>query len=212
MTYRRTPGASATLPAGKEISLGLVKGGRQLTVSQALSSRRSTREFAPQRMPNDFVGQLCWAAQGVSGSEGVRTAPSAGALYPIGVFVVDASGVYAYEPDRHVLRQTLEGDLRPRLQAACLDQECVGAAPLCLAIVIDPAKLAPKYGLRAERYCLLEAGHVAENVLLQAEALALGAVPVGAFNDGELAVLLQLPDDIYPVYVLPVGYPRDAAS
>ncbi|HUY92845.1 MAG TPA: SagB/ThcOx family dehydrogenase [Pirellulales bacterium] len=210
MTYKKTCGASLTLAAGEEISLGLAQGGRQLTVSQALAMRRSTRQFALRRISSDFVGQLCWAAQGITGPEGVRTAPSAGALYPVSVFVVDRSGAYAYEPDRHVLRQTLAGDLRPKLQAACLDQECVGSAPLCLAVVVDPARLAPKYGIRAERYCLLEAGHVAENVLLQATALALAAVPVGAFNDGELANLLQLPEEVYPVYVLPVGYPREA--
>jgi SagB-type dehydrogenase family enzyme len=205
-----TWGAPAALAAEKEIPLTLANRAGQLTVSQALATRRSQRQFASTRLPSEYVGQLCWAAQGITGPEDARTAPSAGGLYPIRIHVIDDGGVYAYEPRPHALRQTLAGDLRPKLQAACLDQDCIGDAPLTLAIAIDPEQLSPKYGIRAERYCLLEAGHVAQNVLLQATALGLAGVPVGAFHDAEVAILLQLPAGDFPVYLLPVGFPRDA--
>jgi SagB-type dehydrogenase family enzyme len=121
---------------------------------------------------------------------------------------VDESGVYEYEPGRHALHPTLASDLRAKLQAAALDQPCVGEAPLCLVISIDVGRTASKYGGRAERYCLLEAGHVAQNVLLQATALGLAGVPVGAFEDQRIAALLELPPNLRPVYLVPLGYPQ----
>jgi SagB-type dehydrogenase family enzyme len=153
------------------------------------------------------VSQLCWAAQGITDAqEGKRTAPSAGALYPLCVLVVDRTGVYSYEPRPRALRQVIAGDLRGALQAAAHDQSCVGAAPLCLVLIMDVARTATRYGSRAERYCFLEAGHVAQNVLLQATALGLAGVPVGAFDDHKVATLLHLSAKLRPVYLLPVGY------
>ncbi len=180
-----------------------------MALVEALTSRRSRREFSGKALSLGQVAQLCWAAQGITDDvQGSRTAPSAGALYPITVFVVDANGVYGYEPGRHALRPALAGDLRRQLQAAALDQPCVGEAPLCLVITMDVAHTASRYGSRAERYCLLEAGHVAQSVLLQATALGLAGVPVGAFEDHRVAATLELPPNLYPVYLVPVGYPR----
>jgi len=154
------------------------------------------------------VAQLCWAAQGITDQAGGgRTAPSAGALYPLTVFVVDAAGLGEYEPRLHALRDVLSGDIRGELQAAAHDQPWVGAAPVCLVIAMDVGQTAAKYGRRAERYCLLEAGHAAQNVLLQATALGLGGVPVGAFDDDRVSDLLRLPRNLRPVYLIPLGYP-----
>jgi SagB-type dehydrogenase family enzyme len=179
-----------------------------LSVAEALARRRSHREFADKELSIEQLGQLCWAAQGITDHEsGLRTAPSAGALFPLTVFVVDARGVYEYQPERHLLRCHFVGDIRKKLQAAALDQTCVGSAPACLIIAMDAGRTASKYGNRAERYCLLEAGHVAQNILLQATALELVSVPVGAFTDGELVGVLRLPSNLRPVYLLPVGYP-----
>jgi SagB-type dehydrogenase family enzyme len=180
-----------------------------MALAEALASRRSRRAFTTRAPSLGQVAQLCWAAQGITdAAEGYRTAPSAGALYPITVFVVDGNGVYEYEPGSHVLRRAVAGDLRGKLQAAALHQPCVGAAPLCLVITTDIARTASKYGSRAERYCLLEAGHVAQNVLLQATALGLAGVPVGAFEDRRVGAILGLPPNLRPVYLVPLGYPQ----
>ncbi len=177
-----------------------------MSVAQALSRRRSHREFATARLSIEHVSQLCWAAQGITdAADGFRTAPSAGALFPIILLVVDPDGVHRYEPQHQRLDRIFVGDLRTELQAAALDQPCVGSAPLCLVIAIDVAQSAMKYGRRSERYCLLEAGHVAQNVLLQATAIGLVGVPVGAFEDEKVSALLRLPQNLNPVYLLPVG-------
>ncbi len=180
-----------------------------MALAEALSGRRSWRQFSAKPLSLQQVAQLCWAAQGITDDvQGYRTTPSAGALYPITVFVVDASGVCEYEPGRHALRPARAGDLRRQLQAAALDQPCVGEAPLCLVITIAVARSASKYGSRAERYCLLEAGHLTQNVLLQATALGLAGVPVGAFEDRSVAEALGLPPSLRPVYLVPLGYPQ----
>jgi SagB-type dehydrogenase family enzyme len=181
------------------------------SVAEALARRRSCREFTHQRLSLEQVGQLCWAAQGVNHPEGDgRTAPSAGALYPVAVYVLDADGVHRYEPENHALRRVLDEDVRIPLQMAALDQPWVGGAPLCLVLAIDVEKAAQRYGDRAERYCLLEAGHVAQNVLIQATALRLGGVSVGAFEDRHVSQRLRLPANLRPVYLLPLGHPAKA--
>lgn len=179
-----------------------------LSVAEAIAKRRSHREFAAKSLAPEEVSQLCWAAQGITNKEqGLRASPSAGALYPITVFVMNSEGLFEYEPDGHLLRKLLGGDLREKLQAAALDQSCVGEAPLCLIIMMDVSVTAAKYGSHAERYCLIEVGHVAQNVLLQATALDLAGVPVGAFNERQVSSLLQLPKNLQPVYLLPLGHP-----
>jgi SagB-type dehydrogenase family enzyme len=183
------------------------RGGLPLT--EALARRRSQRVFADRPLPPEAVSQLCWAAQGITQAEkGFRTAPSAGALFPIAVFLVDAAGVSEYKPQRHMLLRAPTGDLRGQLRAAAHDQDFVGQAPLCLVITMDVSRAAAKYGARAERYGLLEAGHVAQNVLLQATALGLVGTPVGAFEDDQVATLLNLPAGVRPVYLVSLGYPR----
>ncbi len=177
-------------------------------LAKALSRRRSRREFSSKRLSLGEVGQMCWAAQGITDKgKGSRTAPSAGALYPIRVFVVDGKGVYEYKPSRHVLRRRRAGDRRGKLRAAAGNQPWVGAAPLCLVITMDVSRTASKYGKRAKRYCLLEAGHVAQNVLLQATALGLSGVPVGSFGDRKVAGVLRLQRNLRPVYLVPLGHP-----
>jgi SagB-type dehydrogenase family enzyme len=154
-----------------------------------------------------LLGQLLWSAQGITGEQGYRATPSAGAIFPLTVLLVDPDGVYEYTPEKHALRRVLAGDIRSRLQAASLDQSCVGSAPANLVIAMQVAPMAAKYGAQAERYCLLEAGHAAQNVLLQATGLGLVAVPVAAFQEEEVAALLDLPRNLVPVYMLPLGWP-----
>jgi SagB-type dehydrogenase family enzyme len=126
-------------------------------------------------------------------------------LYPLEVYIVLREGVYHYEPATHQLRVHSAGDMRPPLFAACLAQEAVKLAPIALVIAAVDERLAVKYGDRAPRYAHIEAGHVAQNVLLQAVALNLGAVPIGAFDDAQVQRVLALSADQQPLYVIPVG-------
>jgi SagB-type dehydrogenase family enzyme len=179
-----------------------------MPVHEALAARRSCREFLDRPLSPARVGQLCWAGQGITDPlEGGRAAPSAGGLFPLVLLVVDADGVHEYLPDGHRLRLLQEGDVRPALQAASLNQACVGQAPVCLAIVADLGVTAARYGRLAQRYCLLEIGHASQNILLQAAAMDLAGVPVGAFDDGQVARVLGLPAHLHPYYLLPIGYP-----
>jgi SagB-type dehydrogenase family enzyme len=185
----------------------------EMSLEAALAARRSVRQFAQTRLTPKQIAQLCWAAQGITEPQrGLRTAPSAGALYPIELYVVTAAGVDHYEPDGHVLRRRLKDDVRRALQRAALNQEAIGEAPVSVVITAVAQRTERKYGRRAERYCFLEAGHVAQNILLQATALRLAAVPIGAFDDRDVAGVLQLPDDHRPLYIVSVGHPRTASD
>jgi SagB-type dehydrogenase family enzyme len=200
---------ATTAASGEESSLPSPKTSGGMSLTEALAQRRSQREFTDQPLTPQQVSQLCWAGQGVSDeNRGLRTAPSAGALYPLTVFVIDEHGVYEYEPERHALRTVAVGDVRSELQAAALNQPAVGNAPVCVAIAMNVSRTAAKYKDRAERYCLLEAGHVAQNVLLQATALGLTAVPIGAFEPQRVAKLLDLSANHEPVYLIPLGHAR----
>lgn len=187
----------------------VLSGGESL--AEALAERRSVRSFADETLTTSQLGQLLWAAQGITSPQGYRAAPSAGALYPLEVYVVTASGVYHYEPDGHLLAVRSEGDRRQALYAAALRQEPVREAPAVFVVTAVYARTATKYGAeRSPRYVHLEAGHAAQNLLLQAVALELGAVPIGAFQDQEVQEALGLPADREPLYLIPVGYPKDA--
>lgn len=178
------------------------------SLEEVIARRRSVREFSAASLTMAEIGQLCWAGQGVTDRvQGFRASPSAGALFPIELYVVTAEGVDRYLPKRHELDRILIGDLRSALQAASLDQEMLGTAPLCVVIATVVERSAQKYGKRAEQYCLLEAGHVAQNILLQATALKLGGVPVGAFEENQVAAVLKLPKDHRVLYLLPIGHP-----
>ncbi|MHC4082466.1 MAG: SagB/ThcOx family dehydrogenase [Planctomycetota bacterium] len=193
---------------GEKTALAPPNTSEGMAVAEAIRLRRSLREFDDTPLTMAEISQLCWAAQGITDSRrSRRAAPSAGALYPMTVFVIDAQGIFEYLPHDHALRCVAVGDARKRLQAASLDQECVGSAPMCMVLVMNVNRTATKYGSRALRYCLMEAGHVAQNVMLQATDLGMGGVTVGAFHEERVAALLKLPRKQRPVYVLPLGHP-----
>jgi len=180
----------------------------QVPLEAALEQRRSVRSFLPDPLTEEEIGQLLWAAQGVTEPTGHRTAPSAGALYPLELYAVTPDAVLHYEPAAHAVAVRLEGDYRPPLRAAAWGQDPVGEAPVTFVIAAVVERTAVKYGERASRYVQLEAGHAAQNILLQAAALGLGAVPIGAFRDDQLAALLELPRAERPLYLVPVGHAR----
>lgn len=173
----------------------------------ALGRRRSRREFAGARTIGwSQIGQLLWAVQGVSEPKaGLRTAPSAGALYPLEIDAVLASGVYRYAPASHALAQRNEHDLRSALARAAVDQVWLAEASCVFALSGVVARTQRKYGERAARYVHMEAGHAAQNLLLAAVSLGLDAVPVGAFDDDAVAHALRLGSGEVPLYLLPVG-------
>jgi SagB-type dehydrogenase family enzyme len=180
-----------------------------MSLEQAFLRRRSIREFTAQPLTAAELSQLCWAAQGITDSSGLRTAPSAGALYPLELYVATRAGLDHYEPNGHRLLRLSEADLRPALSRAAFGQAAVADAPAVFVIAAVAARTAAKYGAaRAERYVQLEAGHAAQTLLLEAVAQGLGGVPVGAFDDAAVGGALQLPRGVAPLYLMPVGHPR----
>lgn len=183
-----------------------------MPLERALAARRSVRRFSPAPLTMAQVSQLLWAAQGITGPDERRTAPSAGALYGLEVSVVLPQGIYRYDPGGHRLVRTVPRDVRRGLHDAALSQEPVLEAPAVIVIATVPSVIAAKYGReRAARYALLEAGHAAQNVLLEAVALGLGAVPIGAFRDRGVREVLGLSPGREPVYLIPVGKPSTSA-
>lgn len=180
-------------------------------LTQLLRQRRSLREYRTAALNLSEIGQLLWAAQGISHRDGYRTAPSAGALYPLELYVVVGevagleAGVYHYLPNQHRLRQTLSGDLRTALTQAALGQSCLSDAAAVVVFAAVYERTTHKYGERGLRYVDIEVGHAAENLFLQAEALGLGTVVVGAFDDDEMQELLQFAAEQQVRLLMPVG-------
>jgi SagB-type dehydrogenase family enzyme len=182
------------------------------SLEHVLGRRRSVRVFAADAPSLAAIGQLAWAAQGIAEPErGLRTAPSAGATYPLEIdLVVHATpdlpdGTYRYLPAGHALLLRTAGDRRAAVQQAALDQAAVGAAPLIIAMSAVMERTAERYGDRAERYVAMEAGHAAQNVCLQAVSLGFDSVAIGAFDDDALARALASPPGERPLYLVAVG-------
>jgi SagB-type dehydrogenase family enzyme len=179
-----------------------------------LQQRRTHREFAPQPLSLTQAAQLLWAAQGVTSREGYRTAPSAGALYPLELHLVAAqieglpAGSYRYDAVRHNLRLEKTGDLRQAIVSAALYQDWMEQAPAIIVVSTVNERTTRKYGSRGVRYVHMEVGHASQNLLLQAVSLGLAAATVGAFDDDRLHQLLGLADEERPLVIHPVGYPR----
>ncbi|HSJ46174.1 MAG TPA: SagB/ThcOx family dehydrogenase [Euzebyales bacterium] len=177
----------------------------ETSLEQAILRRGSVREFDPEPLTLGQLGQLLWAAQGQR--EQGRTAPSAGGLYPLEIYVAHEGGVYHYRPPGHEVAAVSSTDIRDDLAAAALDQRAFHTAPAVIAIAGVEERTARKYGARAERYVVIEVGHAAQNVLLQAAVLGVGAVPTGAFDDAAVADLFGMPDGTELLYLIPVGRP-----
>jgi SagB-type dehydrogenase family enzyme len=186
-----------------------------VSIESVLSLRRSIRSYSKRPLSLNDLSQLLWAAQGINSRDIRRTAPSAGALYPLELYLVaglttDLSpGVYRYSSEQHSLHLIKEFDQRLALSRVALNQECIAAAPACFVIAGVYRRTAMKYGKRARRYVQLEAGHASENILLQAVALKLGTVVVGAFDDQGVQRVLDLPTEHEPLLLIPVGFPGE---
>ena len=181
----------------------------EASLEETLERRRSIRSFLPKALTWEQISQLLWAAQGITEKEeGFRTAPSAGALYPLEIYLVTKEGVYHYKPEGHELEQTLARDVRRELCRAALSQEWIEEAPANIVIAAVYPRMERRYRERSSRYVHIEVGHVAQNIHLQAVAMGLGSVPIGAFYDDQMHRVLSLPKDHQPLYTIPIGYPK----
>ena len=176
-----------------------------MSLEKAIEQRRSQRAFRPGPLPIATIGQLLWAGQGITSPDGKRASPSAGALYPLELYVVTPTEVMHYLPQGHRVEIRAGPDLRPELKAAAFGQPHVGAAPAIIVVAAAPGRTRRKYGALAEAFVEREAGHAAQNILLQATARGLAAVPVGSLNPPQAAVTLALPPDQTVLYFIPVG-------
>jgi len=182
-----------------------------MSLEKAIAARRSWRDFSPQPLTLEQISKLAWAAQGQEPRNRYRTAPSAGATYPLELFVVSSEGLFRYLPASHSLEKLTDQDIRAALASAAWGQEFIAQAPLTLVFAAQFARTTGRYGQRGIRYVYMEAGHAAQNVHLQAEALGLGSVAVGAFDDAAVSKVLSLPKELEPLYMVVVGRWRDSA-
>jgi SagB-type dehydrogenase family enzyme len=182
-----------------------------ISLEETLFERRSVRDYTEAPLSVKDVSQLLWAAQGITADWGGRTAPSAGGLYPLEVYVAVRSvstlppGVYKYRPDGHELQKIKEGDISSELYEAVLSQEWVKNGAIVIVIAAVYERTTQKYGDRGVRYVDIEVGHAGQSICLQATALNLGAVTIGAFYDDQVKNIIGMADPETPVYVIPIG-------
>ncbi|NIM47479.1 MAG: SagB/ThcOx family dehydrogenase [Candidatus Aenigmarchaeota archaeon] len=185
----------------------------EMSVEEALLKRRSIRDFLNKPIPLDFLSQILWAAQGITSESGGRTAPSAGALYPLEIYIQVRKveelkeGVYHYNLKSHSLDLIKEGDFSSQLTKAGLSQEWIKDASLNLIVTADFSRTTRKYGERGIRYVYMEAGHCGQNIYLQTTVLGLGNVVIGAFNNEDVKNVLSIPKNHEPIYIIPIGVP-----
>jgi len=185
----------------------------KMSVEEAISSRRSHRDFSERALTIQEISQLLWCCQGITDTvRGLRAAPSAGATYPFETYIIVGNvkdippGLYRYIIKSHSLEQVRAGDLRKDLMTACLGQDFIGEAPATIVLAYILERTSRRYGERANRYIAMEAGHIGENLHLQCEAIGLGTVMVGAFKDSEVKKVLSINEE--PLYIMPIGESR----
>jgi SagB-type dehydrogenase family enzyme len=182
-----------------------------MPLEKAIAQRRSCRDYLAEALTQEEMGQLCWAAQGKapstsSGQAGrFRTVPSAGATYPLEVFVALGEGLFHYLPNEHYLEELTAEDIRGKIAAAAWGQEFIAEAAATFIMAAEFERTTGRYGQRGIRYVFMEAGHAAQNIHLEAEAMGLGSVAVGAFNDTAVSKVLKLPTNLEPVYMVVAG-------
>jgi SagB-type dehydrogenase family enzyme len=185
--------------------------GGEISFEESLQRRRSVREYTTESLELTEISQLLWAAQGITDPSGKRTAPSAGALYPLEIYLAVgninglAHGVYRYIPGEHALIRNIDHDLRNQLHAAALKQDAVNDAPVVIIITAVYERTTAKYGGRGDRYVHMEVGAAAQNIYLQAESIDLGTVFIGAFHAEQVKKALQLQGHEQPLGLMPVG-------
>lgn len=203
--------APSQLPTHIEVNLPEPRLDSNASIEQTLLKRRSVRDYTGKHLTLQEVSQLLWAVQGITDPVGLRTAPSAGDTYPLEIYLVVGDvkylsmGIYHYQPVGHKLIRVLDGDMRMELSTAALGQIWVKEGAVDIVITAIYERTTERYGERGIRYVHMEAGHAAQNVYLQAVALNLGTVTVGAFHDDQIKEILNLNQQEQPLYIMPVG-------
>ena len=176
------------------------------TLEEVLKKRRTCRDFVrDKKLTIEQISQLLWATYGITEiSYGLKTAPSAGARYPLDIYVAKEDGVFKYDPQEHALIEVLKEDVREKVAIASWNQDFIASSSCVFIFYAVYERTTSRYGERGIRYVHIDLGHAAQNLLLQAEALDLGACPVGAFNDSEIKKILKFKGE--PLYIIPVGY------
>lgn len=193
------------------VQLPAPAGDSDISIEKALRERRSIRDYRSEPLTLSEISQLLWAAQGITASGFYRAAPSAGALYPIEIYVIAggvedlAEGIYRYSPKKHLLTLERNDDCRRDLCKAALMQDCIRYAPCSIVIAAVYERTTGKYGDRGIRYVHMEVGHVAENISLQAVSLNIGTVIIGAFSDDQVKRAIGLPGGERPLCIMPLG-------
>ncbi|MFX1275872.1 MAG: SagB/ThcOx family dehydrogenase [Promethearchaeota archaeon] len=178
-----------------------------ISIEQCIYMRKSVRAFTDNRIEIEKISQILWAAQGKSKHR--RTVPSAGGTYPLEIFIIlKNQGLYHYNFLKNLLILKIQGDLNEKLAQASLNQMFIRDAPLNLIICVDYSRTTNRYGKRGKRYVLIEVGHCAQNIHLQCIAMGLESVPIGAFKDEQVKLLLNLPHNLDPIYIIPIGYKK----
>ena len=179
-----------------------------VSLEEALAKRRSVRLFAGEALKREQLSQLAWAGQGITEPRGgLRTAPSAGAIYPIVLYFANEEGLFIYLPEQHSLEQVVEQDVRSDLAATSSTPESIANAACDIIVAGSARKLMAQFRDKARTFMLLEAGHIAQNIQLQAVCLDLGSVPVGEFDEKSVNRICRLPRNLEPIYIICVGYP-----
>jgi SagB-type dehydrogenase family enzyme len=186
-----------------------------VSLERAIRTRRTIRSFGGKALSLRQISQLLWASQGITETGGFkRAAPSAGALYPMDIYAVAGAGcvegldpgVYHYEPEGHSISFGKGEDARRDVARASLRQTWMAQAPLNLIITAEYSRITGKYGQRGIRYAMIEAGHIGQNIFLQAQAMGLAAGIVGAFDDERLIRVMGIQETHEPLLIMPVGY------
>ncbi|HWR26091.1 MAG TPA: SagB/ThcOx family dehydrogenase [Methanosarcina sp.] len=181
-------------------------------IEEIIAKRRSVRKYTDRGLSEMGISRFLWAAQGISSEAGLRTAPSAGALYPLEIHVVAGqgngieAGTYRYDPEEHTLVKEIADDIREKLSKAALSQPMIKNAPILFVISAVYPRITGKYGKRGIRYAHMEAGHVCQNIYLLGVEFGIGTCAIGAFEDEEVKKVLKLPANEDPLYILPLGY------
>ena len=183
-----------------------------MSVEEAIASRRSVRTYQESALDLNELSQLLWAAQGITDeSSNYRSAPSAGATYPMEVYVIAgkveelSEGIYKYNPKEHELRKIINEDITENLMENALGQSQISEASLNIVVTAVYERVTGRYDERGIRYSKMEAGHISQNIYLQSTALGLGTVAIGAFDDDGVSELLQLDKGEDPMYIMPIG-------
>jgi len=201
---RSEPNAAAQ-NTQKTIELPAPKLDGTVSLEKALATRRSIRQFTGKEFTMEQIGQLAWSGQGITEkTRGLRTAPSARASYPMKLYLITQSGSYIYLPPKHALQVQEETDLRQKLAGR---QNSIAKSGCTFVIASKVGNSTAKYGDRAEKWKVLEAGHIAENILLEATSMGLGGVPIGGYDPNAVGQICRLPADMEPVYIVATGYP-----